>query len=454
MLTGRRLPRGSLQTGFTDGVYSSPDVALRERWLARTVSEHASTIRIDAGWSAIAPRRPPDAAAARDPGWAGYDFAPLDASVSAAAAHHLRILITITGAPAWAEGAHRPASAAAGSWRPSPRAFGRFATASARRYGGSFTPPGARRPLPRVRYWQAWNEPNLSLYLAPQWQRTRHGLRAASPAIYRALLDSFYRAIHRAGRGEQVLSAGTAPYGEEPGGSRMRPVTFVEDLLCLTPELRPAHCAHRAEFDILDHHPYSIEGPFWHALDRGDVAIADMGKLIRPLRAAERLHTVGGARRHAVWVTEVSWDSDPPDPHGVPARKQALWLEQTLWLLWRQGVSTVLWYQILDSPPIPNYASTYQSGTYLLDGRPKPSATAFRFPFVRTGLSGGVVSLWGKSPSPGRPVSIQRLRGSHWQTIATVPSSGSGLFEARLRLSGGPRLRARAGGLHSLALRA
>ena len=50
--------------------------------------------------------------------------------------------------------------------------------------------PGAF--LPRVRYWQPWNEPNLSYYLAPQWTRAGGRWVAASPVIYRGLLNAVY----------------------------------------------------------------------------------------------------------------------------------------------------------------------------------------------------------------------------------------------------------------------
>ena len=45
------------------------------------------------------------------------------------AARGFRILIVITGAPRWAEGAHRPSAAPPGTWEPNAQAFGRFARA-------------------------------------------------------------------------------------------------------------------------------------------------------------------------------------------------------------------------------------------------------------------------------------------------------------------------------------
>lgn len=459
-------PLPALQTGFTDPVFMSGNAGVRERWLTRAAEEHAAIVRLTVSWREIAPRRP-SAADATDPGWRGYEFATLDRAIVSASLHGLSILVTVSEAPSWAEGAHPPKSAPSGTWRPHAAALGAFAQALALRYSGAFTPEGASAPLPAVRYWQAWNEPNLSAYLTPQWQATGARAKAASPGIYRNMLDAFYRGIHAAASAlgarapsERVLSAGTAPYGEPPGGLRMPPAEFVRDMLCLSRELRPERCPQHADFDILDHHPYSIEGPYWHALNRDDVAIADMGKLIRPLRAAERLHLVGGAKHHEVWVTEVSWDSDPPDPHGIPAATQALWLEQTLQLLWSEGVSAVLWYKIVDQPPVPSYATTYQSGAYLLDGRAKPSATAFRFPFVLASEGGKQANarhplLWGKSPDGTYAVRIQAQSHGRWRTLEVLrPRRGNGIFEAAIPAGGADmRLRAVSGTLHSLTLR-
>ena len=113
-----------------------------------------------------------------------------------AVAHGLEPLVLTTGAPIWAEGEGRPAPVeegpdarvGPGAWKPDAAAYGRFATALARRYSGAFKPAGAASPLPRVRRFQAWNEPNLNSYLAPQWERTTSGYRAFSPGRYRELL--------------------------------------------------------------------------------------------------------------------------------------------------------------------------------------------------------------------------------------------------------------------------
>src|SRR4029077_16662423 len=81
----------------------------------------------------------------------------------AASARHMQVLITVFGAPTWAEGKNRPSSAPLGTWKPDPHALGQFAQALAKRYSGSF------QGLPRVSLFEVWNEPNLSVNLTPQW---------------------------------------------------------------------------------------------------------------------------------------------------------------------------------------------------------------------------------------------------------------------------------------------
>lgn len=45
----------------------------------------------------------------------------------------------------------------------------------------------------------------------------------------------------------------------------------------------------------------------------------------RPLRRAQRSGRISPRGRKRLWVTEVSWDSSPPDPRGVPAARHARW---------------------------------------------------------------------------------------------------------------------------------
>ena len=45
-----------------------------------------------------------------------------------------------------------------------------------------------------MKYWQLWNEPNLTLFLRPQFVHNQ----LVSPAWYRQMTNAFYKAVHAA----------------------------------------------------------------------------------------------------------------------------------------------------------------------------------------------------------------------------------------------------------------
>ena len=434
-----------LTIGFSaDPALTSQDPASGTVWIPRAVAEGASIVRVNLTWSKVAPVVRPPSFDPSDPSSPGYNWTAIDATVRGLASHGLQVLLNVTGAPAWAEGASPPPNTAPGSWRPDPAQFASFATAAALRYDGSFPDPvlpGAF--LPRVRYWQPWNEPNLSLYLSPQWTSTPGGWAPASPAAYRGLLNAFYAAVKRVSPANFVVTAGTAPYGDAPGGQRMRPVAFDRSLFCLADDARltPLSCPDPPHLDALSHHPYGIKGPLWHALYADDAAVPDISKIARVLHQAERVGHVRGVGPQQLWVTEISWDSSPPDPAGVPVAEQARWLEQALYVLWRQGVTTVLWLQLVDAPPIPSYGSTYQAGLYYIDGTPKPAAQAFSFPFVSRRLNRGHIQAWGRAPHGGK-LAIEQWRRGRWRVLRTLLVQRGQVFAVVLPVRGAAALRA------------
>jgi hypothetical protein len=443
-----------LITGFSaDPALTGNTPAANTIWIPRAVAEGASIVRVNVVWSEVAPTVRPASFAPADPSSPGYDWSAVDGAVRALAGNGLQVLLNITGAPTWAEGPSPPADASAGSWRPDPTQFASFATAAALRYDGAFPDPlqpGAF--LPRVRYWQPWNEPNLSLYLSPQWTRSGGGWAPASPVIYRGLLNAFYRAVKSVSSSNFVVTAGTAPYGDPPGGQRMPPVAFDRTMFCLRDNTRltPVSCPDPPRLDALSHHPYGIKGPLWHALNPDDAAVPDLYKIARVLQAAKHAGHVLPAGHKQLWVTEISWDSSPPDPNGVPVAEQARWLEQSLYVLWRQGVSAVLWLQIVDAAPVPSYGSTYQAGLYYLTGAPKPAAEAYRFPFVTRRLNHGQIQAWGRAPRAGK-LAIEAQRRGRWVVLRRMLVRTDQVFQAVLPVRGRAVLRAQADPDTSLA---
>jgi len=157
----------------------------------------AGIVRFDVQWRGLVGAKPTKP---RNPADQAYDFSELDAAITAAASRGRKVMLTVYSAPDWAEGPNRPAWARPGTWKPDPAHYGEFARALARRYAGSFPDPRGGGTLPRVRYFEAWNEPNLGdpeggafaaggSWLNPQWR----GRRAKSPKLYVRLLNSFTR---------------------------------------------------------------------------------------------------------------------------------------------------------------------------------------------------------------------------------------------------------------------
>jgi hypothetical protein len=442
----------SLTLGLNGGgPLVSPIASVSGPWLSRATGEGAQIVRVSLPWSAVAPRVPPPGFRAADPASPGYSWASVDATVRSLTSARLQVLMFVLDAPSWAEGPGRPRGATPGAWRPSARQLGLFTRAAALRYSGRYPDPGAPGAvLPRVRYWEAWNEPNLSIYLSPQWtRRAGGGYAPAGPTLYRRMLNAFYASVKQVAPTDVVIGGATAPFGDRPGGSRMQPVTFWQQLLCLHGAALHGVACDRAHFDVLDHHPYDIAGPLVHALDPGDVSIPDMGKLTRLLRAAVRAHTVLPSGPKAVWTAEIGWTSRPPDPLGTPLVRHARWLEQALYVLWREGVSAVLWLQLSDQT-LGITPTALEAGLYFADGRPKPATIAYRFPFLTTrqGAARRILA-WGRAPTGGRLLIEARVR-RRWTVVRRVNVKRFQVFSASIHLRGPAMLRAQIGALTSL----
>jgi hypothetical protein len=463
-MPGEASARHGLLTGFSDPeAFQALDQNQRLAAFRNMASARGSVVRVTVKWSWVAPSEPPTSAAARDPSWPGYSWDVVDQPVREATAAGLRVLLSWTGAPDWAEGPGRPASreeALAGSWRPSPAQYRLFAEAAARRYSGRYRPAGGAR-LPRVRYWQAWNEPNQNVWLAPQWRLSQGRFIPESPVLYRRLLNAFYLGVKAIHRSNYVVSAGTSPFGEPwRGASRMPPALFTREFLCVRglKRPRPKRCSSSpARFDALAHHPYPIGPPRQTAINRDDVVVPDLWKLTRPLRAAIRGGKVAPRGRKAIWATEISWDTNPPDPDGFPAHTQARYIQEALYTLWRQGASVVTWWLLRDQAAgSRGFGGTTQSGIFfrgqtVQEDTRKPGFRAFRFPFTAY-RKRGVAQIWGLAPKRGR-VTIETRRGGRWRTYERLRTRPGRMFFAARRVRRGSVLRARQGSDTSLSWR-
>lgn len=393
---------------------------------------HGSFARIPVSWGSVEPK----------PG--EYDWVRVDDAIRSAAQHHLEVILQFHRAPTWAQGPgpEKP-YVTPGGWDPDPTAFAELIHETAARYSGDVPDPlNPAAKLPRVRYWEIWNEPNIpGEFSAPD-----------PVSAYRALLDGAYAAVKGVHRDNIVVVGGLAPVSPVPGS--IPALDFAADLLCLHRVgggyRANGSCPQRAEFDVFAIHPYSLGyTPTKPALKSGDVFIGDMPKVSALVRAADRLHTAAPRISHQIWVTEFAWPTNPPDPQlGDSPSTAARYVAYSMYEMWRSGVSVVIWEDALDSPAddIPG------GGLYAASGAPKLTEQAFAFPVV-AGVSGGHGFAWGRAPVSRRVrVVVQRAVGGRWRAVARLTTGSDGTFYVGFRARGNGLYRARViGGPTSLA---
>ena len=300
------------------------------------------------------------------------------------------------------------------------------------RYSGSFpdpAQPGAT--LPRVRFWEPWNEANIpAFFSAPD-----------AAGAYRNLLDTAYRQLKSIHGDNLVLMGGFAAVSPVPNS--VPPLNFAAELMCQSlhgSRWVTIHGCQPAHFDALAAHPYSIAAtPTKHAFKRGDLIVGDIGTLRGLLRAAGRV----AHRYYPLWVTEFGWYTNPPNTQiGDPPKVAARYVEYALYEMWKAGASVVIWYSALELTG-DNFAG---AGLYSAPGQPKSTLGAMAFPFV-AGVRRGSGFGWGRAPtSGGRRVIVERAAGRRWVRVATARTGSDGVFYVRFGARGNGFYRAHVSG--------
>jgi hypothetical protein len=399
-----------------------------------TRAVRATYVRIPLEWASVV--RGNDAAQVpngfnqADPRDNNYKWTRTDEAVSAAAAHHLTPILVLDRAPVWAEGPGtvKPATSP-GAWNPNPTMFARFVRAAALRYSGSFPDPAhPGSSLPRVKYWEPWNEPNIpGFFNAPN-----------TITAYRTLLNNAYASLKGVRGDNVVMLGGLAPVSSAPGSTP--PFSFAAAEMCLRPVgtgFRRVGGCQSARFDALAIHPYSLAAtPTKRAFKSGDMLVGDVGKVRTLLQAA--------GNRYPLWVTEFGWFTNPPDSEvGDPPATAARYVAWSMYQMWKAGASVVIWFGVLDTTSADTFSG---GGLYSSNGQPKTDLSAFGFPFV-AGVTRHGGWAWGRVPQPGaRTVSIQRQSGRRWISVATVRTGSDGVFNAAFAARGNATYRARASG--------
>jgi hypothetical protein len=424
---------GTFTRGFVDDVWfdGPADGITPQTWITKTLATGGRLVQIEVDWPSVEPTAPPAGANPSDPAGSQFDFTDLDSRVEEIVSGGLTPVFLVTDAPRWAEANGGTASEySTGSYEPNAAAYGALGEALAKRYSGSYPNPlvpGTN--LPRVRYMQAWAEANTGFHLAPQWTKVHGKAVNTGATIYRGMLNAFYAGVKAGSPSDVVLTTGLEGYGDAPltGLQRVHPVTFLENVLCLSPTLKRVKCAGGpAHFDIDAADPYDSFSPTTHAINKTDASAPDLARLSAVTKAAVKRGTLLPHKTKPLWVTEFGYDSKPPNPSAVSTATQAKWLEEGFYIFWHEGASAAMWYLVRDQTP--PYNENYFSGVYFRNGTPKPSFTAYSFPFVIMAATGSKPQAWGIAPVGGS-VKVQ-LKSSHgWKTVQALHAGAGKVFD-------------------------
>ncbi len=310
---------------------------------------HSSIIHILANWSSIAPTKPANALNGNDK---AYHLSDVDALVRSAQEYGFEVLLTIAQTPKWANGDKTP------NYPPTNmNTLTQFAQMLAKRYSG------AKPGVGTVSRFSVWNEPNLGLFLAPQFQDGK----IVSPKAYAKLYAAAYKGI-KAGNPKALVAAGeTSNRGKNHptksvGTDSVAPATFAHMLAQVNPNLK---------FDAWATHPY----PTKYTLGPGqkvaypNVAFSTMSRFGADL--AKWFH-----RPVPIWVTEYGEQTSPEFPSylgGVTYAQQASDIKKALQLAQESPyVQMFVWFIFRDAIP-----PTWSSGVLKANGTKKAGYNAF-----------------------------------------------------------------------------
>lgn len=406
------------ETGvFDSGAYLGTDSQIP---YSRTRAAGGHYVKTFLYWDTIAPGAEPASWNPRDPGDGHYSFGALDTMVKRAKKAGLQPVVAVLGTPNWARA--DPGCTAGNACAPKLDALGDFTHALATRYKGNY------QGIPAVTYWELWSEPNLDYFLEP-----------TSATLYRSMVATMSSEIKAVNRRARTIAGGLAPLGND---SAVAPLKFMRTMLCMRGRARPKpSCAQKSTFDIWGTNPYTTGNAFHSAHAPDDVSLGDLPQMNTLLRAADKAkHIRSVYGRVPFWVTEFSWDTRAPDSKGVPLLRHRRWVAEAFHQMYTSGVSAGFWFLLRDQANMGRSDhDTYQSGLYfhgatVARDRPKPSLSAFAFPFTALRARRGV-EVWGRTPNGKRGAVIIKYRSrGGYRTVARVRANRFGVFRRVLRL--------------------
>jgi hypothetical protein len=412
--------------------------ASRTRALDEMAALGVDVVRFEVYWRQVAPSAdqatPPAGFNPRDPltyGANGANWEPIDTVVKGAEARGMKVALTLTGSPPAGRVPKWASQDPGGNQSdPSPAAFGDFAYAVGKRYGGG---PGS---VGNAGYVSIWNEPN-----SPTFLRAKAGQGPAQVvALYRNLVVAGQQGLAAAGFPGRILAGELGPVAKD----RLRdPLNFTRAVLCVNRHGKRVGSCPALDVSGWSHHPYLFSRPpFLKPFGGRQISFANLGQMQKVVNQARRAGTI--SRSAQFYVTEYGFPSRPDAPIGVPRREQAEFIAIAEYLAYNNpGLASYAQYLLRDDP---RGSASYGFASGLcpasvsptLSGAPgsgvgcKPAYGSFRTPLVVRERSAKRVTIWGHvRPANGATTVRIRFRdgGGAVKPLRTVATNAAGYFQ-------------------------
>lgn len=356
------------------GFHDDPNFRYEERRtdvLDQARDANATIVRTLVTWANVAPTRPANAS---DPFNSAYRFNDLDELVRNTQERDMEVLITIWGTPKWANGGRTP------NYLPKRMSdLTAFARAVATRYSGRY--PG----FPYVRFYSIWNESNLQLFLAPQFDAKG---KSVGPRNYAKLAAAAYAGIKAGNPGAKVAIGSTSSAGRDKplkGKSETHsPGRFAQLVAAANPRLK---------FDAWAQHPYPVPANQKPAqkVKWPNVTLSAFPRFEASLDKWFKRKNV------RIWITEYGHEvKQDGEPNGVSRAQQAAYAAQALALAKKDPRTDMfIWFVFRDSA-----TSEWQSGLRTRSGAAKPSLARFTAAANSVDARNGIFTVRGGIASP------------------------------------------------------
>ncbi len=394
--------------------------------IQRSASDGSTIVRLLVQWNQVAPRRPSNAT---NPFDSAYRLNDVDEAVRAAQAMDQEVMLTISGTPRWANGGQSP-----NRMPRNLRDLTNFSRAIAARYSGRYA------GYPHVRFWSVWNEPNLQLFLAPQFDGRG---RSVAPRNYARLYAAAYAGLKSGNASAQVAIGETSARGSDRAAG-VRPTHSPGKFAELVARANP-----RLKFSAWAHHPY----PSTPNLRPGQIVKWPNVSLASLPRFQQNLKRWFRQRSAQIWVTEYGHQTRPQDSLGVSYAVQSAYIQQAIRLARKYPfVGMFIWFVYQDDQGQEWESGLYTQGGSAKGGSPgrfsrnaRPLDARNALYAFRRGTSTPLVTLYTRrfcvADKPGTTIGMtwRIFRGNRLLRVGqqTSPLRRDCTITARLRFPGG-----------------